>query len=190
VLLAACLALVAIGAHANAWPWLFKRSPNPNYRGPGASARVGRVMVHIERCRSGATAFPRTATFPWASTAQWTWSPPECAMLVVYPGDRVVKRDWVVSWPSHYPKGAILGVFRTGPGRATIVGVHGAWVWSAGLLGAGALLAGPTRRAVRRRRSGRRPWSCPACGYDRRGIASGAPCPECGELPIGADVSR
>lgn len=30
----------------------------------------------------------------------------------------------------------------------------------------------------------RRPsWACPHCGYDRRGLPPGAPCPECGERP-------
>lgn len=41
------------------------------------------------------------------------------------------------------------------------------------------LLAGPgaARRAYRRRRG-----LCLACGYDRRGVGDGAPCPECGAV--------
>jgi rubrerythrin len=27
-------------------------------------------------------------------------------------------------------------------------------------------------------------WSCPRCGYDRRGLAADAKCPECGMVPI------
>jgi hypothetical protein len=37
----------------------------------------------------------------------------------------------------------------------------------------------PQVRAVRRRLAGR----CPKCGYDRRGIAADAKCPECGTVP-------
>lgn len=28
----------------------------------------------------------------------------------------------------------------------------------------------------------RPPWACPECGYDRRGLAAGSPCPECGNV--------
>jgi hypothetical protein len=44
----------------------------------------------------------------------------------------------------------------------------------------GWLVIGPVRR-WRRRRAGR----CPACGYDRAGLAAGAVCPECGDADHG-----
>lgn len=181
VLLCVCMALVVVGVHAHAWPRLFKRSANPSFGGVGTSSRVGDVMVQISGNMSGRFGRPGLNRFPWAGTADWTWDPPDCEMYVFHRGSRgKVKRDWVVSWPSHHPKGAVLGVFRTGPGRATIVGVHGAWVWGIGLAGAGALLFGPVRRTVRARRRAKRPWSCAQCGYDLRGIAHDKPCPECG----------
>lgn len=40
------------------------------------------------------------------------------------------------------------------------------------------LVAVPTVRQALRRRRGR----CPLCGYDRRGLEGGAPCPECGSV--------
>lgn len=49
----------------------------------------------------------------------------------------------------------------------------------AGLVGGGRLLV----RGRRRRRG-----ACVACGYDRRGLAAGAVCPECGGAGVGAEV--
>jgi hypothetical protein len=177
-LLLVCVALIAIGVHAHAWPLMFKRSLNPNYNGPGSGSRIGRLMVQIDGDRSSAMGSPRLADFPWAGSASWTWSPPECGLLVVYPGDRVVERNWAISWPSYYPKSAVVGVFQAGPGAATTVAVHGAWLWGIGLAGIVGLSFAPARRAWRRR--GRKPWSCATCGYDLRGTASAMPCPECG----------
>ncbi len=46
-------------------------------------------------------------------------------------------------------------------------------LWAACLM----LLAVPAVRIARRLRPA---WKCPTCGYDRRGLPAGAPCPECG----------
>jgi len=50
------------------------------------------------------------------------------------------------------------------------------------LLAAGVLMGVVETIAWARRRGGRRRGRCPACGYDRRGLAGGdaAACPECG----------
>ncbi len=64
-MLLVCVALIAIGVHAHAWPLMFKRSLNPNYDGPGSGSRIGRVMVHIDGNDSGAMGSPRVSKFPW-----------------------------------------------------------------------------------------------------------------------------
>lgn len=52
------------------------------------------------------------------------------------------------------------------------------WVPAAGLLLIGIAAWIPDVRAVLRRRRGR----CPGCGYDRKGLDSAQPCPECGRV--------
>lgn len=67
------------------------------------------------------------------------------------------------------------------PERGTRIVYRPAWfglianttIYAAAVLGVLALVG---TRADRRRRRG----CCEACGYDRRGLAAGAPCPECG----------
>ncbi len=58
------------------------------------------------------------------------------------------------------------------------------WDWMVGatyfdglLIVAGVLAEAWSRFAHRRTP----PWACRRCGYDRRGLPPGAPCPECGE---------
>ena len=50
--------------------------------------------------------------------------------------------------------------------------------------GIGALLLWWSERPERRRRLGQ----CAACGYDRRGLAVAAPCPECGAVARSVDL--
>ncbi len=45
----------------------------------------------------------------------------------------------------------------------------------------GVMLILKSRRARRAQR--RKAWECPRCGYDRRGLAAGGACPECGTVP-------
>ncbi|MFM9958667.1 MAG: hypothetical protein ACKVZJ_11365 [Phycisphaerales bacterium] len=80
--------------------------------------------------------------------------------------------------PSHFPEwrtGVDIGskrypLFPVWPGFAINTLFYAAIVAS--------ICLGLTRlRAARRNRAGR----CPACGYDRRGLADGTPCPECGQ---------
>ena len=65
--------------------------------------------------------------------------------------------------------------------------VHWPWGWSVGvsLLYPVLLTAGPAALLwyADRRRSA--PGSCGRCGYDRRGLAVGVKCPECGATPGG-----
>ncbi len=71
-----------------------------------------------------------------------------------------------------------FGLFPVWPGFAVntlIFATTIAWVWR-GVL---------TFRAARRVRGG----LCASCGYDRRGLATGTPCPECGGLPA-VDVAH
>ena len=50
------------------------------------------------------------------------------------------------------------------------------------LLAAGLVLGVVEGVRLARRRLRRKRGRCPACGYDRRGLAEGAACPECGEV--------
>jgi hypothetical protein len=45
------------------------------------------------------------------------------------------------------------------------------------------IVALPAAAAPIWRRFRPKPWQCPACRYDRRGLAPGVPCPECGRTP-------
>lgn len=61
------------------------------------------------------------------------------------------------------------------PGFAVNTALYGAAWW-------GVLSVWPLVRWAQRR-WGRPAWVCAGCGYDRRGIGDGAPCPECGAVP-------
>jgi hypothetical protein len=57
------------------------------------------------------------------------------------------------------------------------------WYWLAIAGTLGAMLVGVAFMlgwAHHRSPASRPPWMCPNCGYDRRGLAAGSPCPECG----------
>lgn len=56
------------------------------------------------------------------------------------------------------------------------------WTLATMLVGLGIWLWWPIRRSARRRAEG----LCLRCGYDRRGLAPAASCPECGEVPAPA----
>lgn len=66
---------------------------------------------------------------------------------------------------------------------ATIAGgdLIGTALLSALFLLPGAVLVIKSARARRVQR--REPWACPTCDYDRRNLAPGAKCPECGAPP-------
>lgn len=47
------------------------------------------------------------------------------------------------------------------------------------------ILAVPTLAlwSITLRRTRRKPSQCPKCGYDRQGLPTTQPCPECGTIP-------
>lgn len=72
---------------------------------------------------------------------------------------------WSVRYANRRPPGFTTGWWECALALWPVVlmtGIPGAWLW-----------------ATRPRRG---PGDCPACGYDRRGIDGGRPCPECGQF--------
>lgn len=160
--------------------------PNPSVRPPRwATAGDGRIVERLE-------AFPPTQTAPDYVDVSRRCDVAYGWPLLSFRGGfnmlafKGVEYDFGVELPmietrEPGPVIAIMGEPRVlpltpiVPGLAVNTALYGVPWWL--LLFA----PGVVRRALRRRRG-----ACAACGYDRRGIAAGAVCPECGRADAGS----
>lgn len=74
------------------------------------------------------------------------------------------------------PRIGMLDIVKSPAGAQVVVPLWLPWLFAMGI---SILLFRDHRREKQRRLLG----CCPACGYDRSGLASTTPCPECGAVP-------
>ena len=94
--------------------------------------------------------------------------------------DAISAPAWLKPTVSPYP----LHPARVIPTRPLMWGLAANTIVYASALLMVTTICGPVVRSFRRRRN-----HCPACNYDRRGLATGATCPECGTISPKAPVS-
>lgn len=147
------------------------------------------AVVSLDQ-REGFEEVVTTATgWPWRCFRgeNWVdWSPPEPADPNLTPlnftmqDGKLVQGPAPAAWSAERPRG--LWRIERGGQVVASVPVMPMWVGLVGNLAvfAGLFLLPVVGFGVVRRWSRRRGGRCAGCGYDRNGLASEAPCPECG----------